>query len=124
MTLLDVKNQIEDAQEIHHGDSWPAPDLTILVAGRRKPPELPLEVFGDIWGQWIAGHAENRSVPADYVAGGLLASASELIGNARWASPWQGWSEPPDSGCPKAARSGLPSLPNMEPILTTWRATN
>ena len=95
MTLLDVKNQIEDAQEIHHGDSWPVPDLTILVAGRRKPPELPLEVFGDFWGQWISGHAESKSAPVDYVAGGLLASASELIDNARWVSPWQGWSEPP-----------------------------
>ncbi len=31
-------------------DGWPDPDLTILVAGRRKPPELPLEAFGDFWG--------------------------------------------------------------------------
>ncbi len=71
-------------------DGWPDPDLTILVAGRREPPELPLEVFGDFWGGWISGHAKNRSVPADYVAGGLLASSSALIGNARWVSPWQG----------------------------------
>ena len=59
MTLLDVKNQIEGTPEFDHGDSWPEPDLTILVAGRRKPPELPLEVFGDFWGQWISGHAES-----------------------------------------------------------------
>ncbi len=74
---------------------WPDPDLTILVAGRREPPELPLEVFGDFWAGWIAGHAENRSVPADYGAAGRLASSGALIGNARWVSPWQGWSEPP-----------------------------
>ena len=95
MTLQDVKNQIDNAQEYRPSDSWPDPDLTILVAGRREPPELPLEVFGDFWGDWIAGHAKNRSVPADYVAGALLASSSALIGNARWVSPWQGWNEPP-----------------------------
>ena len=95
MTLQDVKDQIDGAQEFQLSDSWPDPDLSILVAGREEPPELPLEVFGDFWGEWIAGHAKNRSVPADYVAGGLLASSGALIGNARWVSPWQGWSEPP-----------------------------
>ncbi len=50
MTLQDVKNQIDNAREYRPSDSWPDPDLTILVAGRREPPELPLEVFGDFWG--------------------------------------------------------------------------
>ena len=73
---LDEARHSKDAREFRPSDNWPDPDLTILVAGRREPPELPLEVFGDFWGGWIAGHAENRSVPVDYVAGGLLASSS------------------------------------------------
>ena len=119
MTLQDVKTQIDNAQEFRPSDSWPDPDLTILVAGRREPPELPLEVFGDFWGGWIAGHAENRSVPADYVAGGLLATSSAMIGNSRWVSPWQGWSEPPvlwigEVGNPSSGKSpGLDAALNL-----------
>ncbi|MCZ6607001.1 MAG: DUF3987 domain-containing protein [Alphaproteobacteria bacterium] len=119
MTLQDVKTQIDNAQEFRPSDSWPDPDLTILVAGRREPPELPLEVFGDFWGGWIAGHAENRSVPADYVAGGLLATSSAMIGNSRWVSPWQGWSEPPvlwigEVGNPSSGKSpGLDAPLNL-----------
>ena len=95
MTLLTAKDQINTALEFRPSDSWPDPDLTILVAGRREPPEFPLEALGPFWSDWISGHAENRSVPADYVAAGLLASTGALIGNARWVSPWKGWSEPP-----------------------------
>ena len=32
-----------------------------------------------------------KQSPVDYVAGALLASASALIGNSRWVSPWSGW---------------------------------
>ena len=34
---------------------------------------------------YAAAHATARYVPVDYVAAGLLASASALIGNARWS---------------------------------------
>ena len=34
MTLLDVKTAIDNAQEFRPSDSWPDPDLTILIAGR------------------------------------------------------------------------------------------
>ena len=89
------KQRTEQEQKQETGDNWNAPDFSILNAGQQKPPELPLEVFGEFWGQWIAEHSENRSVPTDYIACGLLAFASAVLGNTRWVSPWAGWSEPP-----------------------------
>jgi hypothetical protein len=66
----------------------------VLAEGKRPPPELPAETFRHYWHYWLEAEAENRSAPIDFVAGGLLASASALIGNARWVSPWPGWKEP------------------------------
>jgi Protein of unknown function (DUF3987) len=103
---------------------WPAPDLSILQGDRRPPPKLPLEAFGWAWAGWITQAALAAASPADYVVGPLLASASALMGNARWAQAAPGWSEPPhlwlgcvgDSGngkTPSAAclmRSVLPEI--------------
>ena len=73
---------------------WLEPDMSVVDGGRRAAPALPIRVFG-AWVQWIEAHAEGRSAPVDYVALGLLASASTLIGNSRWVSPWSEWKEPP-----------------------------
>jgi len=70
------------------------PDWSI-TRPRLSPPELPGQVFGTYWRYWHKRQAEIASAPADYVAGALLASASTLIGNSRWISPWSGWAEPP-----------------------------
>jgi hypothetical protein len=75
--------------------SWSEPDLGVLQLQRRTPPPLPLEVFGSAWGDWIVEAAEAAACPPDYVAAPLLAAASALIGNARWAQGSPGWSEPP-----------------------------
>ena len=47
------------------------------------------------WASWIAAAAESKGAPPDYVALALLSVAGALIGNARWANPWEGWQEPP-----------------------------
>src|SRR5438477_9206547 len=88
---------INGAEEVGWSDTdaWPAPDLSAARQNRRAPPRLPVEVFGPMWSEWIAIAAEGGSCPPDYVAGPLLATAAMLMGNARWVSPWQGWSEPP-----------------------------
>jgi hypothetical protein len=77
------------------GVEWSKPDLTILQSQRLAAPELPLKVFGTYWSGWIRDQAEAKSCAPDYVAGGLLGGAGVLLGNARWGSPWNGWSEPP-----------------------------
>ena len=74
---------------------WADPDMAVLRLHRRPPPPLPLAVFGDEWGRWIADAAEAAACPPDYVAVPLLASVSALIGHARWAQATPGWSEPP-----------------------------
>jgi hypothetical protein len=72
-----------------------APDLAVMRLGRREPPALPHHVFGPRWSEWIATCAEAAACPPDYVATGLLASASALIGHARWVQATPGWREPP-----------------------------
>ena len=74
---------------------WDEPDMGILRLRRRAAPPLPLEVFGDAWGQWIEEAAAAAACPPDYVALPLLSSASTLIGHARWAQATPGWTEPP-----------------------------
>jgi hypothetical protein len=105
-------------------DGWGEPDMGMLQQRRRPPPVLPLEVFGEVWGRWILDAASAAACPPDYVAAPLLASVSTLIGNARWAQAWPGWSEPPhlwaivvgDSGTGKSPggdclmRDVLPSI--------------
>jgi hypothetical protein len=76
---------------------WPQPDMGVLRLNRREPPALPLDAFGP-WAKWITEAAEAAACPVDFVAAPLLASASALIGNARWARALPGWEEPPISG--------------------------
>jgi len=77
-------------------DPGETPDISILRLNRRPPPALPLAVFGAEWSPWLMSGAEAACCPSDYVAAPLLASASALIGNARWAQAWPGWEEPPN----------------------------
>jgi hypothetical protein len=85
-----VRAGIAMAEEI----GWAEPDMAVLRLHRRRPPPLPLAVFGPEWRQWIEEAAEAAACPPDYVAAPLLAAASALIGNARWPSVPPGWSEP------------------------------
>jgi hypothetical protein len=123
--------------------AWGDPDMTMLRLSRRPPPLLPFsEVFGDAWGQWVLQTAQAAGCSPDYVGMPLLATASALIGNARWAQATPGWSEPPhiwtcvvgDSGDGKSPgadcvlRDVLPELERrmmgaFPDQLRDWRAT-
>lgn len=100
-----------DGFTIHEAADWPDPDMSVLRSGRREPPALPLDVFGPEWLRWITTTAQAAAAPVDYVAATLLAAASALIGNARWAQATPGWREPPhlwlacvgDSGTAKSS---------------------
>ncbi len=142
MSQPDVIRLIEAAPEMTARDLWPEPDMEVLRLHRRLPPKLPIEVFGDAWGPWIATAAEAAACPIDYVAAPLLASVSALIGHARWAQATPGWAEPPhlwlgvvgDSGNGKSPgadclmRDVLPvierkMLGDFPDRLRAWRAT-
>mgnify|MGYP002279637793 CR=1 FL=1 len=73
---------------------WGEPDMSVLNP-RRPPPEFPVQLFGQFWGNWITAKAEGCSAPVDYVGMSLLSLSSSLIGCSRFVSPWKGWKEPP-----------------------------
>ena len=91
MTAKEIKEAADNSKVVN---IWGPPDMSIIDGGRRQPPKLPLECFGP-WADWIVATAESCSAPPDYVAAALLSSASGVLGNARWVSPWAGWAEPP-----------------------------
>jgi hypothetical protein len=93
----------------------------VLRVGRREPPPFPPECLGDFWAYWVLAVAEGASAPVDYTGSILLAVAATLIGNARWVSPWRGWSEPPflwvgNVGDPSSGKS-----PAADPLITIVR---
>ena len=98
-------------------DGWGEPDMGVLRLRRRPPPALPLEVFGDTWSRWLTDAAAAAACPVDYVAGPLLASVSTLIGHARWAQAWPGWSEPPHLWMVVVGDSGTGKSPGADCLL-------
>ena len=110
--------------------AWPAPAPRLMRDEVPPAPTLPLpEVFGAVWGDWIAKAAEAKSAPPDYVMAGLLAVVGAALGNTRWVSPWEGWAEPPilwtmAIGAPSSNKSpGLDAVlgPLKELERATWR---
>lgn len=99
------------------GVAWPGPDMSVLLLSRRPPPALPIEVFGSEWSRWIKDVASAASCPADYVVAPLLAAASALIGNARWAQATPGWSEPPHLWCGTVGDSGCGKSPGSDALM-------
>jgi hypothetical protein len=86
---------------------WPTLQLDLAAADPLPPPLLPVRaVFSPGWASWIEAAAESKGAPPDYVALALLSVAGALIGNSRWANPWEGWQEPPIA---PAALVGNPS---------------
>lgn len=93
------------------------PDMTVLRMHRRPPPVLPRDAFGPEWRRWIEENAEAAACPPDYVAAPLLAAASALIGNARWAQATSGWAEPPHLWCASVGDSGSGKSPGADPLM-------
>jgi hypothetical protein len=98
-------------------ETWPDPDVGVLLLHRRPPPVLPLDVFGRGWRAWIEGAARAAACPPDYVAAPLLASVSALIGNARWAQATPGWAEPPHLWCGAVGDSGGGKSPGSDALM-------
>ena len=97
--------------------SWREPDFSVLQPDRPHPPSLPLSVFGSAWGEWIASAAEAAACPPDYVVAPLLAAASALIGNPRWAQAVPGWAEPPHLWLGVVGESGSGKSPGADCLM-------
>ncbi len=125
------KGEADDARELrriwanaagaedqsHDPELLANPDMSVLRLHRRAPPTLPLDVFGDAWKAWIEANAEAAACPPDYVAAPLLAAASALIGNARWAQATRGWAEPPHLWCASVGDSGSGKSPGADALM-------
>jgi hypothetical protein len=61
--------------------------------------------------------ADAATCPSDYVALPLLAAASTLIGNARWAQAWPGWHEPPHLWVGTVGDSGAGKSPGADCLM-------
>ena len=76
---------------------WPDPDMSVLNPRPPAAPQMTAEhltlIYGE-WAPWLGIAAAAKGSPVEYIAMALLAVASALIGNARWASPWPSWKEP------------------------------
>lgn len=106
-----------DMAEDAKPEPWPASDMGVLRLHRRPPPGLPVEVFGSKWAAWIKTAAEAAACPLDYVAAPLLASASVLIGHARWAQATPGWNEPPHLWIGAVGDSGNGKSPGADCLM-------
>ncbi len=112
-----VRDIVSRAPEMTERDTWPDPDMSVLQLRRRPPPQFPIEVFGPAWGPWIETAAEAAACPPDYVAAPLLASASALIGHARWAQATPGWTEPPHLWIGAVGDSGNGKSPGTDCLM-------
>lgn len=74
---------------------WAVPDMSVLSAGRTKPPVLAPDLFGSLW-PLLEDLGEGSGAPSDYVAISALGVAASLIGGKRRVRPFStgGWSEP------------------------------
>lgn len=99
----------------------PLPDMGVLGQTENPPVAFPIETFGGFWQNWLLITAENASAPVDYVAGGLLAATSALIGNARRISPWRGWEEPAALWIANVGRPSSSKSPATDVILDLLR---
>jgi hypothetical protein len=111
-----IKTQVEARTQSGAAESQAAelPDLSVLNLCRRSPPTLDLSLFGPRWEAWIRAAAGAAACPVDYVVAPLLASASTLIGNARWAKATPGWIEPPHLWCASVGDSGSGKSPGAD----------
>ena len=90
------------------------PDMSVLRLNLRPPPECPVATLGPLWARWINRAADAAAAPVDYVLGPLLATASVLVGNSRWAGGWPGWREPPQLWLGDVGESGQGKSPGSD----------
>ena len=85
-------------------------------------PQLPLyDVLGPAWARWIKQAAEAKAAPPDYIMLALLAVAGATIGNTRWASPWDGWAEPPIIWAMAIGNPSMNKTPGLDAVLSPLR---
>lgn len=102
---------------------WPAPDMSIIELRRRKPPVLPVDVFGPVWADWIKATAEQANAPVDYIAGGLLPCAASMYGGARRIELLDtSWQEPAFLNVGIVGDPSTRKTPSLRPLMKLARS--
>lgn len=99
---------------------WPDPDLSIARPSRPPAPAMREDDFSLIygpWADWLRTAADVKGAPVDYVAIALLSVASAVIGNSRWAVPWDGWKEPPVLWCMLVGEPSAGKSPALDAVM-------
>jgi len=111
------------ASERDHETGLPKPDTSILVAEVLAPSweDAYLPAF---WARYVRDTADAKNAPPDFVAVPLLAAASALIGNARWAKPYAAsdWLEMPNLWLATVGLPGTGKSPAAKPVFDTVAA--
>jgi hypothetical protein len=100
---------------------WPAPDKRLVDDDRPPAPLLEDDALPAGWGDWITAEASARGCPRDYVAAGLIAGASALIGNARHVAATETWTEPPHLWIALVGSPSTGKTPALRPIVEAAR---
>jgi hypothetical protein len=98
---FDAAEVFEDAshymgQGAQSAPVWAKPDMTVLAGGRTPPPDMPTDMFGNLW-PLVRDLAAGAGAPAEYVAVSIIAVAASLVGAKRSVQPFREapqWREP------------------------------
>jgi hypothetical protein len=126
---------ITEAPEVNPKDLWPEPDMRLVEDDRPFAPELEEKALPAGWWHWVCAEAEARGCPPDYLAAGLITSASALLGNARWARAIETWAEPPNLWTVLIGPPSIGKTPGLRPFvdgcrtierneMTAWQQAN
>ncbi len=98
-------------------EPWAGLDLSLLIDERIPAPPVPPNVLSPRWEKWTRESAEGAGAPQAFVVGALLSAAGALIGNARWASPWAQWREPPVLNVALVGRPSSGKSPALDQVV-------
>ena len=116
-----VRAFIDQAPEITTRDTWPEPDTRLIDDDRAPAPSLDDDALPAGWGSWITTEAAARACPRDYVAAGLIGTASAWIGNARRIAPTADWIEPAHIWMALIGSPSTGKTPALDPMIQASR---
>ncbi len=102
-------------------DTWPKPDLRIIEDDRVPAPKLDDDALPAGWAEWITTEAAARACPRDYVAAGLIGTASGIIGNARRVMATADWTEPAPLWFAEIGGPSTGKTPAQRPMIDVCR---
>ena len=96
---------------------WDILDSSLVASEPIPPPLVPPGVLPLRWAEWTMAAAEGAGAPHAFVATSLLSAAGTLIGNSRWASPWEPWREPPAVNVALIGRPSSGKSPALDAVV-------